>query len=277
MFCSGAQQSPNVPPSCALSLGPSELLGGKRRGWPLWQVSTNSPRGHHRSGEQTKHWMEVGGRDYCSFPLGQVEETETPRPGVSGCTHRCWWEGPGCLLPTPQFTLPAHGGHTLCSPTLPPSSVYTQAQASSPEIIPPLRDGAPPPPSLAPCLLPGPVGCLQAVGAQRVPAGGEWPHSGRLFGCVGVCVCAPNSPAARLPGHPPRHQQPRPPLLPRPQPTVALGRPRPPRLHDLRRPKRRKTRGRGAGGAPVELARPAGTDNQGGLARPRAGFVDSRH
>lgn len=193
-------------------------------------------------------------------------------PYVGGRVQAAYYLPSTCLTaPTPQFTIPGspayHTPRTHPVLTHPPSSIYTQAQASSPEIIPPLRDGAPP-------LLLGQVGCLRG-GGSTARSGGDWLHSGPLFGCVGVCVCALSSPAARLPGDPPRHQQPGPPPLPRPQPPRHghFRAPPPPRLHALQRPKRRKS----WGGAPVELARPAGTDNQGGLARPRAGFVDSPH
>lgn len=78
-----------------------------------------------------------------------------------------------------------------------PSSIYTQAQASSSQ-----RRGAsaPQPGALPP---PGSGRCLRAGGGSTARSGGEWPHSGRLFGCVGVCVRALNIPATRLPRGPP--------------------------------------------------------------------------
>lgn len=205
-------------------------------------------------------------------------------PYVGGRVQAAYYLPSTCLTePTPHFTLPAstayHTPRTHPVLTHPPSSIYTQAQASSPEIIPPLRDGAPPLPSLAPCLLLGQVGCLRG-GGSTARSGGEWLHSGRLFGCVGVCVCALSSPASRLPGDPPRHQQPRPPPLPGPQPPRHghLRAPPPPTPACFAETQTQEIPGRGWWwGAPVALARPAGTDNQGGLARPRAGFVDSPH
>lgn len=123
-------------------------------------------------------------------------------PYVGGRVQAAYYLPSTCLTaPTPQFTVPGspayHTPRTHPVLTHPPSSIYTQAQASSPEIIPPLRDGAPPPPS----------------GSGRVFTG-RWEHSAfwrRLaaqWPLVWVCGCLcvrseqPGGPAPRGPSSP---------------------------------------------------------------------------
>lgn len=187
-------------------------------------------------------------------------------PYVGGRVQAAYYLPSTCLTaPTPQVTVPGspayHTPRTHPVLTHPPSSIYTQAQASSPEIIPPLRDGAPP-------LLLGQVGCLRG-GGSTARSGGDWLHSGPLFGCVGVCVCALSSPAARLPGDPPRHQQPGPPPLPRPQPPRHghFRAPPPPTPACFAETQTQEILGRGSG-----RAGQASGNRQSGWARPAKGW-----
>lgn len=193
----------------------------------------------------------------------------------SRCVHLCWWEGPGCLLPArhlPNCTQPTvHLPGSLGTPCACPPSLFNLHTGTSFLLS---EKGHLPSPAWRPAF--SRVRLVftgRVVGAQCVPAG-EWPHSGRLFGCVGVCGHALNIPATGSPGGPSS------PSAPATAPledqvalaTATLGLPSPSAWMLCRDPDAGKH-----GWPLVKFARPAGIDNQGGLAWPRGGIVDSQH